>query len=202
MWLCSVLLLLAPANAKSEAAIPFVQPVKAACISSPFGPRHIANRPSLNTFHNGIDLPAAAGSPVLAVAPGVIVRVQRKGPGGLEILIRHNGFVGIYSHLGLIAPAIAEGGRLVQGGQKIGTVGLSGKTFGPHLFFAMIVGSRAVDPAPYLSVLPCGRDGAGGIDAKLPPSRPDSLRYDTGLVSRVRNPAHQGFANCTSYDSA
>jgi murein DD-endopeptidase MepM/ murein hydrolase activator NlpD len=81
--------------------------------------------------------------------------VQRKGPGGLEILIQHDGFIGIYGHLGLVAPAIAEGHRAVRAGQRIGTVGRSGITFGSHLFFGMIVDSHFVDPAAFLGLMPC-----------------------------------------------
>ena len=71
------------------------------------------------------------------------------------MLIQHDGFIGIYSHLGLITPMIAEGARTIQAGERIGTVGHSGLTLGPHLFFAMIVGDRAVDPAKFLHILPC-----------------------------------------------
>ena len=82
-------------------------PVAPACVSSPFGPRILPNRPLAGVFHNGIDLPAQIGSPVLAVAPGTVIRVQRHGIGGLEVLIQHDGFVAVYSHLGLVAPALA-----------------------------------------------------------------------------------------------
>jgi Peptidase family M23 len=54
--------------------------------------------------HYGVDLPAPAGAPVLATAPGKVIRVQKKGPGGLEVLVQHDGFMGIYSHLGMLAP--------------------------------------------------------------------------------------------------
>ncbi len=37
------------------------------------------------------------------------MRIQRKGPGGLEVVVQHDGFVGIYSHLGMVTPALAEG---------------------------------------------------------------------------------------------
>ncbi len=71
------------------------------------------------------------------------------------MLVQHQGFIGVYSHLGLIAPVIAEGRRAVYGGEKIGTVGRSGLTYGPHLYFGMIVAGRPVDPSPYLHIAPC-----------------------------------------------
>jgi murein DD-endopeptidase MepM/ murein hydrolase activator NlpD len=151
---------------------PFRIPVPATCVSSPFGSRHLPNSPLPNAFHNGIDLPAAVGTSVVAVAAGEVLRVQRKGPGGLEILIQHNGFVGVYSHLGLVAPAIAGGHRMVTRGEKIGTVGRSGLTFGAHLFFAMIVGNQAVDPAPIFFLPLCRQHSvAAASDRRLPTRR-------------------------------
>ncbi|HEY0425681.1 MAG TPA: M23 family metallopeptidase [Rhodopila sp.] len=136
--------------------VTLVPPVASACVSSPFGPRVLVNRPLAGTFHDGIDLPAPVGSTVSAVAPGRVIRVQRHGVGGLEVLIQHEGFIGVYSHLGLIAPLLAEGGKTIYGGERIATVGRSGLTYGPHLYFGMIVDGRSVDPAPFLRVAACG----------------------------------------------
>jgi murein DD-endopeptidase MepM/ murein hydrolase activator NlpD len=146
-------------------------PVEPACVSSPFGPRILSNRPLAGTFHNGIDLPATVGSPVIAVAPGTIVRIQRHGVGGLEILIQHKGFIGVYSHLGLIAPILAEGRKTIYGGERIATVGRTGLTYGPHLYFGMIVDGLPVDPAPYINVTPCGTDAPAARDARIRPTR-------------------------------
>jgi murein DD-endopeptidase MepM/ murein hydrolase activator NlpD len=146
-------------------------PVEPACVSSPFGPRVLPNRPLAGTFHTGIDLPAPVGSPVIAVAPGTVIRVQRHGIGGLEVLIQHDGFIGIYSHLGLIAPMLAEGRKAIYGGERIATVGRTGLTYGPHLYFGMIVDGRSVDPAPYIQVVPCGSSAAAVRDRRIRPTR-------------------------------
>jgi murein DD-endopeptidase MepM/ murein hydrolase activator NlpD len=121
-------------------------------------------RPLAGTFHNGIDLPEPVGSPVRAVAPGTIIRIHRRGVGGLEILIQHYGFIGVYSHLGLIAPALAEGRKAVHGGERIATVGRSGLTYGAHLYFGMIVDGHPFDHAPYLNVAPCKSAARAGQD--------------------------------------
>ena len=181
------LLLLAGSAAASRApvhAAPAYSPIRAtllapvvpACISSPFGPRILPARPLAGTFHNGIDLPAPAGAPVRAITAGVVMRVERRGPGGLQILVQHPGFVGIYSHLGMVAPAIAEGQRIVTAGEKLGVVGHSGVMYGMHLFFGMIVDGKAVDPARYLALSLCHaahRTPADmlGADGKIPPTR-------------------------------
>lgn len=146
-----------PAVAADPASGPrFPPPVTPACISSPFGPRVLANRPLAGTFHPGIDLPAPEGAPVRAIAPGWVIRAQRRGPGGLEMLVQHDGFVGVYSHLGHVAPPIAEGRLAVTAGQPIATVGRSGVTYGAHLYFGMLVGGKPVDPAPWLDLTHCG----------------------------------------------
>ena len=62
------------------------------------------------------------------------------------MLVQHDGFIGVYSHLGLIAPLVAEGRRTLYSGERIATVGRTGLTYGPHLYFGMIVNGRPVDP--------------------------------------------------------
>jgi murein DD-endopeptidase MepM/ murein hydrolase activator NlpD len=146
-------------------------PVEPACVSSPFGTRVLPNRPLAGTFHNRIDLPAAVGSPVSAVAPGRVLRIQRRGVGGLEVLIQHDGFIGVYSHLGLVAPVLAEGAKTIYGGERIATVGRSGLTYGPHLYFGMIVDGRSVDPAPYLKIHACGAGSEAAQDSGVRSTR-------------------------------
>src|SRR5580704_10236033 len=131
-------------------------PVGSACISSPFGPRVLPNQPQAGSYHYGVDLPAPDGAPILATAPGTVIRIQNKGPGGLEMLVQHDGFVGIYSHFGMIAPAFAEGKRAVAAGEKLGVVGRTGVSLGAHLYFEMLLDGRPVDPTPYLGLPRCG----------------------------------------------
>ena len=147
------------AAADSRHATVLMPPVSPACISSSFGPRVLPDKPEAGTYHNGVDLPAAEGTAVFAAAPGTVIRVQHNGPGGLEMLVQHDGFVGVYSHFGMIMPAFAEGNRSVAAGEKLGVVGRTGITSGAHLYFAMILAGQPVDPAPYLRVPRCG----GGV---------------------------------------
>ncbi len=123
------------------------------CISSPFGPRILPNHPQAGIFHNGVDLPAPEGTPVRAVAPGKLLRIENGGPGGLEVLIQHVGYVSVYSHLASIAPSLGKG--VIAAGDDIGIVGHTGVSFGPHLFFALLENGRAVDPGPFLDVPMC-----------------------------------------------
>ena len=137
------------AAADSRHGTVLMPPVSPACISSSFGPRVLANQPQAGTYHNGVDLPAAEGAAVFAAAPGTVIRVQHNGPGGLEMLVQHDGFVGVYSHFGTITPAFTEGKRSVAAGEKLGVVGRTGITTGAHLYLRddpgrAAGGSRAV----------------------------------------------------------
>ena len=46
------------------------------------------------------------------------------------MLVQHDGFVGVYSHFGMVVPAFAEGKRTVEAGEKLGVVGTTGVTSG------------------------------------------------------------------------
>ena len=86
--------------------------------------------------HEGIDLAAATGTPVLAMQEGEVYRVQPRnvGAGGLYVGVRHaGGFVSRYMHLSRIADGIVVGARVRQG-DVVGYVGSTGtQSTGPHL---------------------------------------------------------------------
>ncbi|MEJ0020823.1 MAG: M23 family metallopeptidase [Acetobacteraceae bacterium] len=152
----SLALSFGPAAAQPRLRTSLSPPVSPACVSSAFGPRVLANQPAAGTYHSGIDLPAAEGTPVYAAAAGTVMRVQNRGPGGLEMLVQHDGFVGIYSHFSAVMPEFMAGNRTVAAGEQLGFVGSTGVSSGPHLYFGMLLDGRPVDPVPYLRVPPCG----------------------------------------------
>ncbi len=92
--------------------------------------------------------------------------IHKRGAGGLEVIVRHDGFTAIYSHLGRVTPALAEGKATVAAGEELGVVGRTGVTYGTHLFFEVLVDGHPVDPAPLLNAEPCGGKPAPG--AKMP----------------------------------
>ena len=147
------------------------------CISSGFGPRILASQPQAGTYHNGVDLPAPEGTPVRAVASGKLLRIQHSGPGGLEVLIQHDRYVSVYSHLASVAPSLGKGA--IAAGDEVGIVGHTGVSFGPHLFFALLEEGRAVDPRPFLGMPLCNGSRAHkrtpaeilAAGEKLPPTR-------------------------------
>jgi peptidoglycan hydrolase-like protein with peptidoglycan-binding domain len=124
-----------------ECPLPLAWPVRVA-VGDRFGPRGAA-------FHPGIDLPAAAGTPVQAAAVG---RVTFAGPttsgyGDLVVVQHAGGVVTMYAHLSRI---VAYRGESVTVGTLVGLVGATGETTGPHLHFEVRVRGAAVDPLPAL----------------------------------------------------
>jgi Peptidase family M23 len=113
----------------------------------------LPEHPQAGTYHNGVDLPAPEGTPVRAVASGKLLRIEHGGPGGLEVLIQHDGYVSVYSHLASVSPSLEKG--TILAGDEVGVVGHTGVSFGPHLFFALLEDGRAVDPRSFLGLPFC-----------------------------------------------
>jgi peptidase M23-like protein/putative peptidoglycan binding protein len=121
--------------------VPLAWPLRVK-VGDPFGPRGA-------DFHPGIDLPAAAGTPVRAAMVG---RVTFAGPtaggyGNLVVVKSAGGIATMYAHLSRI---LAYRGEAVTVGSLIGLVGATGETTGPHLHFEVRIRGAAVDPLPAL----------------------------------------------------
>ncbi len=94
--------------------------------------------------HNGIDLHAARGTPVMAALDGKIVRAKRSRGYGKAIFIDHgDGVETRYAHLSVID---VKPGQEVSAGQVIGQVGSTGRATGPHLHFEVRVDGDAINP--------------------------------------------------------
>ena len=113
-----------------------------------------------------------------AVAAGTIIRVQRRGVGGLEILVQHPGFVAVYSHLGRVTPAIANGRRSLAAGEIVGVIGRTGVTYGTHLYFGMIVDGRPVRRAYDRNRQQCGAQAR----------QPGPARRGAAIVPDIQSP--------------
>jgi peptidoglycan hydrolase-like protein with peptidoglycan-binding domain len=106
-------------------------------------------------FHGGVDLLAAAGTPVLAAAPGRVTWAgPRAGGWGNLITIAHpDGVRTLYAHLSTIRVHVGE---WVAGGTIVGRVGSTGDATGPHLHFEVRVHGAEVDPLGALVTLGAG----------------------------------------------
>jgi murein DD-endopeptidase MepM/ murein hydrolase activator NlpD len=120
-------------------------PVEFKRISSEFGSRF---HPILQRWrnHQGIDYAASAGSPVMAVGDGRVLRAGTAGGYGKLVEIAHgNGLVTRYAHLRGFGSGIRAGAWVTQG-QVVGFVGKTGLATGPHLHFEFRVRGVARDP--------------------------------------------------------
>ena len=121
------------ASERPVCIVPPLDPMPA--VSSGYGPRAIG-------WHAGIDLPAVTGTPIHAVAPGVIVRASHHHTFGLLVVQRlgsgsapNLGIYALYGHLDCI---LAAAGDVVSPGTVLGTVGSTGRSTGPHLHFSIL----------------------------------------------------------------
>lgn len=116
-------------------------------LSSVFGMRKdpFHGRPA---FHGGIDIAAATGTPVLATADGVVSNVSRGKGLGNAVSVRHrDGSESIYGHLS--AQSVRIGQHVAQG-QKLGEVGSTGRSTGPHLDYRLKKNGELVNPMTVL----------------------------------------------------
>ncbi len=86
--------------------------------------------------HNGVDLAAPVGTPIVASADGKVILSRTGGYNGgygTYVVISHNnGTQSLYAHMAANNVAVGE---MVKQGQVIGTIGMTGKTTGPHIHF-------------------------------------------------------------------
>ncbi len=129
----------------------FVRP-NASRVSSGFGIRRYYNNVFANDYyHKGVDYAGGYGSVVVAPAAGKIRLVGRESEGfhvhGNIVGIDHGqGVLSVFMHLQDIN--VAEG-TMVKAGQRIGTIGSTGASTGPHLHWGLYVNQVAVDPVPW-----------------------------------------------------
>lgn len=114
----------------------------ARAVGSPFGARG-------GRAHEGIDLPAPMGTPVLAAADGEVVYAGGgiRGYGNLVVLQHGGDLLTVYAHNSALFVAQGQG---VRAGERIAAVGQTGRATGPHLHFEVRQGQIPRDPMPYL----------------------------------------------------
>ena len=100
-------------------------------------------------FHNGVDLAAPSGSPILAAYDGSVVAAAYNGSMGNYIMIDHgDGRYTIYMHASAL---YVSKGAHVSKGDQIAAVGSTGRSTGPHLHFSVRLNGSYVSPWNYLS---------------------------------------------------
>ncbi|MCX5515231.1 peptidoglycan DD-metalloendopeptidase family protein [Kaistia algarum] len=129
-------------------SLPLTRPIANAYITSGFGQRAdpFLGRPAM---HTGIDFRAERGTPARAVAAGKVIAAGWDGGyGNMVDIDAGNGIVTRYGHLSSIDVKI---GDRVSVGAKVGRVGSTGRSTGPHLHYEIRVDGEPIDPMRYLN---------------------------------------------------
>ena len=103
-------------------------------------------------IHDGADLGCAMGTDIIASAAGEVIQVSKNYSAtigyGAYVLIQHDGeYKSKYAHMSKV---VVEEGDHVEQGQKIGEVGSSGGSTGPHIHFEILKNNTVDDPAKYV----------------------------------------------------
>lgn len=117
-------------------------------ISDEYGMREIHPIYKTQKFHNGIDMAAPGGSPILAAYDGTVVAASYSSSMGNYIMIDHgDNLYTIYMHASAL---YVQSGQQVSRGEKIAAVGTTGNSTGNHLHFGVRLNGEYVNPRNYL----------------------------------------------------
>lgn len=131
----------ATSDPRPTSAVPRLARPVAGGIGSRFGMRD-------GRLHEGVDFPRPVGTPVHPALAGVVLLAEaRPGYGNVVVLAHAGNLATVYAHLDVIEVAVDE---QVTAEQRLGAVGTTGRTFGPHLHFEVRFDGTAVDPTVFL----------------------------------------------------
>lgn len=132
-----------------KAALPSALPVHTGFYSSNFGWR-LDPFTGQRAMHEGVDFVAEAGTEIKAAAGGIVVYSDNHAGYGNMIEVDHgNGLVSRYAHA---SKRLVKEGDVVLRGQKIGEVGSTGRSTGPHLHFEVLLNGTPQNPTRYLNL--------------------------------------------------
>lgn len=127
--------------------LPLGEPLADYEVTSPFGAR---NDPinAMTGIHEGVDLGAVTGTPVMATGDGQVVWATWRDRYGLLVEIDHGaGLRTRYAHLSKV---LVNVGQHVSRGAPLGLVGETGRTTGPHLHYEVRMGDQATNPMKFI----------------------------------------------------
>jgi len=106
-----------------------------------------------NGRHLAVDVTAPAGTPALAMAPGLVGYAgnEIKGYGNTVLVVHPGGWVTLYAHLDhfKVVP-----GQKIEASEPVGLIGNTGISRGPHLHFSLLVRGLAIDPMKHMRGAP------------------------------------------------
>jgi murein DD-endopeptidase MepM/ murein hydrolase activator NlpD len=120
-------------------------------ISSYFGLRSCAG---CTRDHQGVDFNPGYGTPIAAIADGVVVAIGNpSGQLGVHAIVEHevDGQLvrSVYAHMAMGSLAVGVGDEVLRG-EILGLVGSTGQSTGPHLHFGILYGDQAIEPLSWM----------------------------------------------------
>ncbi|HEY3286952.1 MAG TPA: M23 family metallopeptidase [Gemmatimonadaceae bacterium] len=139
-------------HAERMANLPSIMPT-AGWLTSQFSKSRFHPILHVSRAHEGVDVVAPMGAPIVAPAAGRVIKAGREQGYGLMVQIDHgNGLVSIYAHASKLMASVGQ--RVVRG-QMIARVGNSGLSTGPHLHYEIMRNGKPMDPLTF--VMPAGK---------------------------------------------
>jgi murein DD-endopeptidase MepM/ murein hydrolase activator NlpD len=121
----------------------FIWPVSGV-ITSPYGSRRDPFNGNRRQFHTGIDIRGSMGTPIRAAMSGRVSQVGYDGVfGNFVVISHHSGYRTLYAHMSVIR---TRTGAYVTQGERIGDIGSTGLSTGPHLHFTVYKDGVTVNP--------------------------------------------------------
>lgn len=107
------------------------------------------------SYHNGTDIPAPKGTPILAAKTGVVTTSKSHSSYGNYVVVTHSdGYQTLYAHMSSRAVSV---GDIVKQGQVLGYVGSTGRSTAPHLHYEVWYGGSRTNAEDYYPNLPFDR---------------------------------------------
>lgn len=139
----------------------FINPTQTIYCSSPYGNRiHPVSGES--SFHSGVDIGVAGGTPIYAAKNGTVTRIEKNvtainncnyGYGNYIVIDHGDGSSTLYAHMKYDSiPNFIENGTQISQGEQIGEVGSTGCSTGNHLHYEVLINNSTVDPADYMDL--------------------------------------------------
>ena len=148
--------------------------------TSPFGYRQSPDGAANQEFHRGLDMAAPNGSYIRSWWAGKVVEVSDDSACGTSIVIQSGEWEHIYCHMNGRVAADRNGkylsdrngglqiweGQMIPAGARIGRVGMTGRTTGPHLHWALKYARQWVDPAMVLRAMYAEQTGSQSVSSR------------------------------------
>ncbi|WP_309350043.1 M23 family metallopeptidase [Telmatospirillum sp.] len=127
--------------------LPLGEPLADYEVTSPFGAR---NDPinAMTGIHEGVDLGASTGTPVMATGDGQVVWASWRDRYGLVVEIEHG--MGLHTRYAHLSKVLVTVGQHISRGAPLGLVGETGRTTGPHLHYEVRMGDQATNPMKFI----------------------------------------------------